>query len=92
MRKRIRRSVSLPPSTSEWLDRTAAADGLPASRIVRIALELYRGERQRGDLLRLQDWWTRRAIERGVLTEYDLAQLISIVGAPTESAPFDWDD
>ena len=92
MRKRIRRTVSLPADVSSWLDEVAAQERQPASGIVRSALQLYRIERTRRDFGRLQQIWSTRAIARGVFTEYDLEQYAAHADAPAAAAAFEWDD
>ncbi len=92
MRKRIRRTVSLPAQTSTWLDEVAEAEQTSASGIVRSALQLYRIERTRRDLGRLQQIWSTRAIQRGVFTEHDLEQYAAHADAPAAATPFEWDD
>ena len=82
MRRRIRRTISLPPAVSEELDRTAATNATSASAVVQHALRVAWAERRRRELARVRDHWSREATLRGVLTEDDLRRLEAVVDGP----------
>ena len=54
----------------------ARAEGKTISAVVQEALRLARTTRLRGELEELQDYWSRQAKNRGILTEDDLARYL----------------
>lgn len=92
MKRRVRRSISLPATLAEELDRTAKANETSASAVIQQALRVAWAERRRRELARARDHWTREATARGVLTESDLRRLAAIVDRPGRDDVFGWED
>lgn len=73
----MRRTISLPAELSELVDEWAEADGKSASAVVQDALRQARVDRRRGEFEALQGFWSRKAAEKGVLTEEELERLLA---------------
>ena len=68
----IRKTISLPPELARVAEEMANTDGKTLSAVVQEALRAARASRLRDELGTIQDYWSRRAAERGVLGEGDL--------------------
>lgn len=72
----IRKTVSLPRELARTAERMARSEGRTLSAVVQDALREAQARRFRDELGALQDYWSRRAKERGILTEDDLEKLL----------------
>ena len=68
----VKKTIALPPDLACAAEQIAQAEGKTLSGVVQDALRHARAVRLRRELVALQGFWTRRAKERGVLTEEDL--------------------
>ena len=68
----VRKTISLPPDLARDVEETARAEGKTLSAVVQEALRQARSARLREELGALQDYWSRRAKERAILSEEDL--------------------
>jgi predicted transcriptional regulator len=68
----VKKTISLPPELAREAEEIARAEGMTLSAVVQQALRLARTTRLRGEFEKLQGYWSRRAQERGILTEDDL--------------------
>ena len=68
----VRKTISLPLDLARVAEQIAEAEGKTLSAVVQEALRRARAEYFEAELEALQDYWSRRARERGVLTEEDL--------------------
>lgn len=68
----VRKTISLPLDLARVAEQIAEAEGKTLSAVVQEALRRARAEYFGAELEALQDYWSRRARERGVLTEEDL--------------------
>jgi len=69
----VKKTISLPPELAREAEKVAQAEGKTLSAVVEDALRLARRTRLEQELAALQGYWSRRAKERGILTEEDLA-------------------
>ena len=69
----VKKTISLPPELAREAEEIAQAEGKTLSAVVQDALRLARRTRLEQELKELQGYWSRRAKERGILTEDDLA-------------------
>lgn len=76
MGKAIKRTISLPPELAAEAEDVARAEGKSFSGVVQDALRLARGQRRRSELRELQDFWSRKAREAGVVSEEDLERYL----------------
>jgi hypothetical protein len=70
----VKKTISLPPDLAKDAEEVALAEGKTLSAVVQDALRLARRSRLRRELKEIQGYWGRRAKERGILTEDDLAR------------------
>ncbi len=68
----VKKTISLPPDLARAAEEMARAEGKTLSAVVQDALRQARARRLRDELKNLQDYWSRRAKEKGILTEEDL--------------------
>ena len=68
----VRKTISLPPDLARETEEVAAEEGKTLSAVIQDALRLARRERLKQEFRRAQDFWSKKARERGVLSEKDL--------------------
>ena len=73
----VKKTVSLPPDLARAAEQIARAEGKTLSGVVQDALRDARAKRLRQELEGLQGYWSRKAKERGILSEEDLERLLS---------------
>ena len=76
MTNAVRKTISLPLDLARAAEQMAQAQGKTLSAVVQDALREARAARLREELEELQDYWSRRAKERGILTEEDLQRYL----------------
>jgi len=72
----VKKTISLPPELAREAEETARAEGKTLSGVVQDALRAARVSRLRGELRSIQGYWSRRAKEKGLLTERDLERYL----------------
>ena len=72
MANAVRKTISLPPDLARAAEQMAQAEGKTLSAVVQEALRKARAEYFEEELEALQGYWSRRAKERGIVTEEDL--------------------
>ena len=72
----VKKTISLPPDLAQAVEQMARDDGKTLSAVVQDALRAARAARLRDELATLQGYWSRRAKERGILTEEDLTRYL----------------
>lgn len=73
----IKKTISLPPDLAREAEELAKAEGKTLSAVVQDALRASRAARLRGELRQLQGFWSRKAREKGVLTEKELERYLA---------------
>ncbi len=72
----VKKTISLPPDLARAAEEMARAEGKTLSAVVQDALRDARAARLREELNTLQDYWSNRAKEQGILTEEDLQRYL----------------
>ena len=72
----VKKTISLPPDLARAAEEMARAEGKTLSAVVQDALRKARAESLREELGELQDYWSRKAKEQGILTEEDLQRYL----------------
>ena len=72
----VKKTISLPPDLARAAEQIARAEGKTLSAVVQDALRDARAARLRNELGSLQDYWSRKAKEQGILTEEDLQRYL----------------
>jgi hypothetical protein len=72
----LKKTISLPPDLAHEAEEIAREEGKTLSAVIQDALRLARRERLRRNLADVQQYWSRKAREKGILTEDDLDRLL----------------
>lgn len=76
MGKAVKKTISLPPELAREAEDIARAEGKTLSAVVQDALRASRALRLRNELREIQGHWSRRAKEKGILSEKDLERYL----------------
>jgi metal-responsive CopG/Arc/MetJ family transcriptional regulator len=68
----VKKTISLPPELAKEVEEIAREEGKPLSAVIQDALRLARKERIKKEFYQIQGYWSRKAKEKGILTEKDL--------------------
>lgn len=72
----VKKTISLPPDLAKEVEEMARTEGKTVSAVVQDALRLARREQLKQQLSGIQGYWSRRAREKGILTDKDLARYL----------------
>lgn len=72
----LKKTISLPPDLAHEAEEIAREEGKTLSAVIQDALRLARRERLRRTLADAQHYWSRKALEKGILSEEDLDRLL----------------
>ena len=72
----VKKTISLPLDLAEEIERMSVEEGKSVSSIVQDALRAARRERLKSELGKIQGYWSKKAIEKGILTEKELERHI----------------
>jgi metal-responsive CopG/Arc/MetJ family transcriptional regulator len=72
----IKKTISLPPKLAKEVEDISREEGKPLSAVIQDALRLARKERIKKEFYQIQDYWSRKAKEKGILTEKDLERYL----------------
>jgi len=76
MSSAVRKTISLPADLAREAEELAAAEGKSLSAVVQDALRQAGIERRLQELRGIQSYWSRKARDKGILTERDLARFL----------------
>jgi metal-responsive CopG/Arc/MetJ family transcriptional regulator len=68
----VKKTISLPAELAREAEALAKAEGKTLSAVIQDALRQTRIERRLQELRGMQGYWSRKARDRGILTEQDL--------------------
>jgi Arc/MetJ-type ribon-helix-helix transcriptional regulator len=68
----VKKTISLPPDLAREVEERAREQGKPVSAVIQDALRLAKRERLKSEFYEVQDYWSRKARGKGILTERDL--------------------
>ena len=77
MARAVKKTISLTPELAMEAEEIAREEGKTLSAVIQDALRLARKERMKKELKEMQGYWSRKAREKGVLTEEDLQNYLS---------------
>jgi metal-responsive CopG/Arc/MetJ family transcriptional regulator len=72
----VKKTISLPTELAREVEEMAREEKKPISAVIQDALRLAKKERLKGEFYQIQGYWSRRAKEKGVLTEKDLERYL----------------
>jgi metal-responsive CopG/Arc/MetJ family transcriptional regulator len=73
----VKKTISLPPKLAKEVEDISREEGKPLSAVIQDALRLARKERIKKEFYQIQDYWSRKAKEKGILTEKDLDRYLN---------------
>lgn len=73
----VKKTISLPPDLFKELDEIAQEEGKTVSAVIQEALRIAKRERLKSRFLDSQKYWTRKAKEKGILTDRDLQKYLA---------------
>lgn len=76
MTSAVKKTISLPAELAREAEAIAKAEGKTLSGVIQDALRQARIGRRQQDLRDVQGFWSRKARERGILTEQDLERYL----------------
>jgi metal-responsive CopG/Arc/MetJ family transcriptional regulator len=72
----VKKTISLPPKLAKEVEEISREEGKPLSAVIQDALRITRKERIKKEFYQVQDYWSRKAKEKGILTEKDLERYL----------------
>ncbi len=72
----VKKTISLPPDLAKEAEEIAREEGKPLSAVIQDALRLARKDRLKKEFHLIQGYWSRKAKEKGILTEKDLQRYL----------------
>jgi predicted transcriptional regulator len=72
----VKKTISLPADLAKEAEELARAEGKTLSAVIQEALRLARVERLKSEFRGVQGYWSRKAREKGILTEKDLERYL----------------
>jgi hypothetical protein len=78
MSKAVKKTISLPADLARDAEARARAEGKTLSAVVQDALRQARIERRLQELRGMQGYWSRKARDKGILTEQDLERYLPL--------------
>jgi predicted transcriptional regulator len=72
----VKKTISLPADLARQAEALAQAEGKSLSGVVQDALRQAGIERRLQELRGIQSFWSRKARERGIVTDKDLARYL----------------
>ena len=73
----VKKTISLPLDLSKELEEIAQEEGKTVSAVIQEALRIAKRERLKSKFLDTQQYWTRKAKEKGILSERDLQKYLA---------------
>jgi len=76
MRTAVKKTISLPADLAREVEEMAREERKPVSAVIQDALRVAKKERLKREFYGVQDYWSRKAKEKGILTERDLERFL----------------
>ena len=73
----VKKTISLPPELAREAEEIARAEGKTLSAVIQDALRLARRQRLRRELRGIRGYGSRRAKEKGILSDKDLGRYLA---------------
>jgi predicted transcriptional regulator len=72
----VKKTISLPPDLAREVEEMAREEGRPVSAVIQDALRQAKRERLKRNFYQVQGFWSRKAKEKGILSEKDLERYL----------------
>ena len=73
----VKKTISLPPDLAREAEELASEEGKTLSAVIQDALRVARRERLKRGFKEIQGYWSRKAKEKGILSEKDIERYLS---------------
>ena len=73
----VKKTISLPPELAYAAEEMAQEEGKTLSGVIQDALRAFRAAKMKDDYRAIQGYWSKKAKQKGILTEKDLERLLS---------------
>jgi isopentenyl diphosphate isomerase/L-lactate dehydrogenase-like FMN-dependent dehydrogenase len=73
----VKKTISLPPELAHAAEEMAQEEGKTLSGVIQDALRAFRAAKMKDDFRAIQGYWSKKAKQKGILTEKDLERLLS---------------
>ena len=73
----VKKTISLPADLARETEALARSEGKSLSAVIQDALRRARVERRKQELQGIQGYWSRKARDRGILTEKDIERYLA---------------
>ena len=72
----VKKTISLPPDLAREVEEKAREEGKAVSAVIQDALRLAKRENLKSAFYQVQNYWSRKAKEKGIITEQDLERYL----------------
>lgn len=72
----VKKTISLPPELAEEIEKIATEEGKTLSAVIQDAIRIARQDRLKSEFNHLQKYWSKKAKEKGILTEKELESFL----------------
>jgi len=72
----VKKTISLPPDLARETEEIAKTEGKTISGVIQDALRASRAARLKKEFKNIQGFWSRKAKEKGILTEKELERYL----------------
>ena len=72
----VKKTISLPADLAKEVEEMAREEGKPVSAVIQDALRLAKRERLKSEFYQAQNYWSRKAKEKGIITERELEKYL----------------
>lgn len=72
----VKKTISLSSDLAKETEKVARSEGKTLSAVIQDALRLARVQRLKTEFLGMQGYWSRKAKDKGILTEKDLERYL----------------
>lgn len=73
----VKKTIALPSALSKELSQIAREEGKTVGAVIEDALRVARRKRLKESFFAAQGYWTKKAREKGILTERDLRKYLA---------------
>ncbi len=73
----VKKTISLPAELAREVEEVARTEGKTLSAVIQEALRQSRAQRLKRELRAVRNFWSRKAKEKGILTEHDLKRYLA---------------
>ncbi len=73
----VKKTISLPPDLAREAEEIASEEGKTLSAVIQDALRVARRERLKREFKEIQGYWSKKAKEKGILSEKDIERYLA---------------